>query len=71
MGYPHVVIFKVKLAIIQTRVFLHLKGTYIHVFLYNICRIYMSCHILLEGFALFYHIPHTRGMHMSLEIYKK
>ncbi len=25
----------------------------------------------LKGFALFYHIPHTYGMHMSLEIYKK
>ncbi len=27
-----------------------------------ICRI-ISC---LKGFALFYHIPHTYGMHMSL-----
>ncbi len=23
----------------------------------------------LKGFALLYHIPHTHGMHMSLEIY--
>ncbi len=30
----------------------------------------MSYHILFEGFALFNHIPHTYGMHMSLEIYK-
>ncbi len=48
MEYPHEVTFKVKLAIIQTRVFSHLKGTHIHVFLYNICRIYMSYHILFE-----------------------
>ncbi len=33
--------------------------------LVNICRI-ISC---LNGFALFYHIPHTYEMHMSLEIY--
>ncbi len=32
-----------------------------------ICRI-ISC---LKGFALFNHIPHSYGMHMSLEIYKK
>ncbi len=32
-----------------------------------ICRI-ISC---LKGFALFNHIPHTYGMHMSREIYKK
>ncbi len=25
----------------------------------------------LKGFALFYHIPYTYGMHMSLEIYLK
>ncbi len=38
-GTPHEATFKVKLAKIQTRVFSHLKGTHIHVFLYNICRI--------------------------------
>ncbi len=38
---PHEVTFKVKLAIIQTRGFSHLKGTHRHVFLYNICRIYI------------------------------
>ncbi len=32
-----------------------------------ICPI-ISC---LKGFALFYHIPHTYGIHMSLEIYYK
>ncbi len=32
-----------------------------------ICRI-ISC---LKGFTLFYHIPHTYEMHMSLEIYFK
>ncbi len=39
-------------------------------FLYNICRIYI-CRIIccLKGFTLFYHISHTYGMHMSLEIY--
>ncbi len=38
--------------------------------LHNIC-IYM-CDIIsyLRVFTLFYHIPHTFGMHMSLEIYK-
>ncbi len=49
MGYPHEVTFKVKLAIILTRVFSHLKGTHIRVFLYNICRTYVSYHILFEG----------------------
>ncbi len=29
---------------------------------------FISC---LKGFALFYHITHTYGMHMSLEIYQK
>ncbi len=52
MGYPHEVIFKVKIAIIQIRGFSHLKGTHRHVFLYNISRIYMSNHILLEGVYL-------------------
>ncbi len=49
MGNPHKVTFKVKLAVIQTRVFLLYKGTHIHVFLYNICHTYMSYHILFEG----------------------
>ncbi len=49
MGYPHEVTFKVKLAIIQTRIYSHLKGTHIHVFLYYIGRIYMPYHILFEG----------------------
>ncbi len=44
MVYPHVV----KLAIIQTRVCSHQKGTRRHVFLYYICRINMSYHILFE-----------------------
>ncbi len=48
-GVPHEVTFKVKLAIIQTRIFSHQKGTQRHVFLYNICRIYMSYYILFEG----------------------
>ncbi len=43
--------------------FFTLKGTYIHVFLYNICRIYMSYHVLFEGvyFVLSYstHIWHA------------
>ncbi len=45
MGYPH----EVKLAIIQPRVFSHQKGTHIHVFLHNICRLDMSYHTLFEG----------------------
>ncbi len=48
-GEPHEVAFKVKFAINQTRVFSHLKGTHIHVFLYDIFRINVSCHILFEG----------------------
>ncbi len=33
----------------QARNFSLLKGTYIHMFLYDICCIYMSYHILFEG----------------------
>ncbi len=38
---------------------------------YIISVVYI-CHIsCLKGFTLFYHSPHTYGMHMSLEIYQK
>ncbi len=49
MGYPDKVTFKVKRAIIKTRVFSHEKGTRKHVFLHNICHIYKSNHILFKG----------------------
>ncbi len=32
-----------------TRVFSHLKGTHTYVFLYSICRVYVSYHTLFEG----------------------
>ncbi len=37
------------------------------IFVVNICLIISW----LMGFTLFYHISHTYGMHMSLEIYLK
>ncbi len=51
----------------NTRIF-HTLKEHIYMRSYNICRIcrIVSC---LKGFILFYHIPHTYGMHMSLEIY--
>ncbi len=49
MWYPLAATFKVKLAIIKTGVFSHWKGTHIHVFLHNICHIYVSYHILFKG----------------------
>ncbi len=38
---------------------------------YKIISVVYICHIIscLKGFTLFCHIPHTYGMHMSLEIY--
>ncbi len=36
------------------------------IFVVYICRI-ISC---LKEFALFYHIPHTYGMHMSLNCFR-
>ncbi len=69
MGYPHEVTFKVKLAIIQT-LFFHIKKEHIYMCSYIKLAVYMCCIIsCLRGFALFYHIPHTYGMHISLEIY--
>ncbi len=44
--------------------FFHTKNT-MDVSLYNVCRTYMPFSYL----ALFYQIPHTYGMHMSLEIH--
>ncbi len=46
-------------AIIQAHVFSHEKGTHIHVFLYNIYRIYiyMSYYILFEGVCLVLSYP--------------
>ncbi len=49
--------------------FFTLKGTHKYVFLYNICHTYIPIISCLKGFALFYHIPHTYGMHKSLKIY--
>ncbi len=62
--------FKVKLAIIQTQAFLHTKKGHIYTCSYTISVVYL-CPIIscLKEFALFYHIPHTYGMHMSLKIY--
>ncbi len=48
MGYPHEVTFKVKLAIIQTRVF-YTKKEHIDMCSYIISVVYMSYHILFEG----------------------
>ncbi len=38
---------------------------------YYIISVVYMCPIIscLKGFALFHNIPHTYGMHMSLEIY--
>ncbi len=38
-----------------------------------IISVVFICHIIscFKGFALLYHIPHTHGMHMALEIYLK
>ncbi len=61
-----------QLTIIQTREFFTLKRAYKHVFLYNICRIYMSYHILFEGvrFVLSYptHIWNAYVAEIFLEI---
>ncbi len=50
--------------------FFHTKKEHIDMCSYIISIVYisriMSC---LKGFALFYHIPHTYGMHMSLNIF--
>ncbi len=50
--------------------FFHIEKEHIHVFLYNICLIYI-CPIIscLKGFVLFYHMLHIYGMNMSLKIY--
>ncbi len=50
--------------------FFHTKKEHIFMFSYIISVVYI-CPILscLKGFTLFYHIPHTYGMYMSLEIY--
>ncbi len=52
--------------------FFTLKGTHRHVFLYNICRIYMSYHILFDGvcFVLSYptHIWNAYVAEFFLEI---
>ncbi len=69
--------FKVKLVVLQTRVFSHSKGTHIHTYIQHMCSYIISvvykCLIIsyLKGFTLFYHIPHTYGMHISLESYYK
>ncbi len=50
--------------------FFHTKKGHIYMCAYIISVVHkcrsMSC---LNGLTLFYHIPHTYGMHMSLEIY--
>ncbi len=50
--------------------FFHTKKEHIYMCSYTISVIYI-CPIIscLKGFALFYHIPHTYWMFMSLEIY--
>ncbi len=47
------------------------KGTYIHVFFYNICRMYMSYHILFEGiyFVLSYS-THIWNAHVAGNLLK-
>ncbi len=69
MGYPHTVTFKVNLVIVKTRVFLPFEGAYTWVFIEYLSYTYVvSYHI---RFTLSYHIPHTDGMHVLLESYKK
>ncbi len=50
--------------------FFHTKKEHLYMCSYIISVLYtcpsISC---LKGFALFYHIQRTYGMHMSLEIY--
>ncbi len=56
--------------------FFHTKKEHIYMCSFIIC-IYFYLYILykrrivscLKQFTLFYHIPHTGGVHMSLEIY--
>ncbi len=50
--------------------FFHTKKEHMYMCSYIISVIYI-CRIIscFKGFGLFYHIPHTYGMHMSLEIY--
>ncbi len=52
--------------------FFHTEKEHIHVWSFIISVVYM-CPIIpcLKGFALFYHIPHTYRMHISLKIYQK
>ncbi len=51
--------------------FFHTKKEHIHMCSYIVSVVYI-CHITsgLKGFALFYHIPHTYGMHMSLNFFR-
>ncbi len=53
----------------KTRLF-HTKKEHIDMCSYIISVVYI-CRIVscLKGFALFYHIPHTYGMHMSLNFF--
>ncbi len=50
--------------------FFHTKKEHINMCSFIIFVVYI-CHIIscLKEYTLFYHIPHTFGMHMSLEIY--
>ncbi len=51
--------------------FSHQKGTHIHVFFYNICRLFMSYHTLFEGvnFVLSY-FTHIWNAHVSENLLK-
>ncbi len=51
---PHEVTFKVKLAVLQTRIFSHYKETHMHVILYN-----KSYQNLFEGISFVFVIFHT------------
>ncbi len=52
--------------------FFHTKKEHVYICSYILSVVYI-CPIIscLKGVALFYHIPHTYGIHVSLEIYKK
>ncbi len=69
MGYPQKATFKVKLVIIETRVF-HTKKEHIYMGSYGMSVVYLCRTIpCLKGFTLFHHIPQKDGMHMSQTIY--
>ncbi len=54
----------------NSNAFFYTKKEQIYMCSYIISAVYMCRFIsCLKAFTLFYHIPHTYGMHTSLEIY--